>query len=173
MNWGAIARFDGLREAEFPGTVHVAGTYAGRYRAGLYFDVCVKQEKNMNQKLPLSLAEARPEAFLCREALQKEGYRVAVDIQSDKTAANVARKLTPILAKVWRTVLAPTPPASRESVLALSRGVDEISGASICWFYSAGIAKAAFISDFQWAVRPLATGESGGLFHSAPVSFPA
>lgn len=51
-------------------------------------------------------------AFLCR-GLAEEGYRVAVvDIQSDK-AANVAQKLTPILAKVWRTVLAPTLPASR------------------------------------------------------------
>lgn len=51
-------------------------------------------------------------AFLCR-GLAEEGYRVAVvDIQSDK-AANVAQKLTPILAKVWRTVLALTLPASR------------------------------------------------------------
>ncbi|SUH02207.1 sorbitol-6-phosphate 2-dehydrogenase [Salmonella enterica subsp. enterica] len=58
------------------------------------------------------------------------------------------RKLTPILAKVWRTVLAPTLPASR-ACWALSRGVDEIFGRVDLLVYSAGIAKAAFISDFQ------------------------
>ncbi|MFT2883655.1 SDR family NAD(P)-dependent oxidoreductase, partial [Enterobacter sp. PR-089-C-ECC] len=38
---------------------------------------------------------------------------------------------------------------SEQSVLALSRGVDEIFGRVDLLVYSAGIAKAAFISDFQ------------------------
>ncbi|XHI04927.1 PTS glucitol/sorbitol transporter subunit IIA [Enterobacter hormaechei] len=32
-------RFDGLNEAEFPGTVHVAGPCPRRYRAGIGFEV--------------------------------------------------------------------------------------------------------------------------------------
>ncbi len=85
-------------------------------------------------------------AFLCH-GLAAEGYRVAVvDIQSDK-AANVAQ----INAEYGEGMAYGfgADAAGGQSVLALSRGVDEIFGRVDLLVYSAGIAKAAFISDFQ------------------------
>ncbi len=76
----------------------------------------------------------------------REGYRVAVvDIQSEKPAAS-PRRLTLSMAKVWRTASAPTPPARPASPP--GHGVDEIFSRVDLLVYSAGIAKAAFISDF-------------------------
>ncbi|UMX55149.1 SDR family NAD(P)-dependent oxidoreductase [Escherichia coli] len=59
------------------------------------------------------------------------------------------RKLTPNMVKEQRMALVLTPPASKASPLWRSRGVDEIFGRVDLLVYSAGIAKAAFISDFQ------------------------
>lgn len=41
---------------------------------------------------------------------------------------------------------------SEQSVMALARGVDEIFGRTDLLVYSAGIAKAAFISDFELGI---------------------
>lgn len=140
-------RFDGLREAEFPGTVHVAGACTGRYRAGLYFDVCRLRRKNMNQVAVVIGGGQTLGAFLCR-GLAEEGYRVAVvDIQSDK-AANVAQEINADFGEGMAYGFG-ADATSEQSVLALSRGVDEIFGRVDLLVYSAGIAKAAFISDFQ------------------------
>ncbi|SUG51288.1 sorbitol-6-phosphate 2-dehydrogenase [Salmonella enterica subsp. arizonae] len=86
-------------------------------------------------------------AFLCR-GLAEEGYRVAVvDIQSDK-AANVAREINADFGEGMAYGFG-ADATSEQSVLALSRGIDEIFGRVDLLVYSAGIAKAAFISDFQ------------------------
>lgn len=86
-------------------------------------------------------------AFLCR-GLATEGYRVAVvDIQSDK-AANVAQEINAEFGEGTAYGFG-ADATSEQSVLALSRGVDEIFGRVNLLVYSAGIAKAAFISDFQ------------------------
>ncbi|EFV3238494.1 SDR family NAD(P)-dependent oxidoreductase [Salmonella enterica] len=86
-------------------------------------------------------------AFLCR-GLAEEGYRVAVvDIQSDK-AANVAQEINADFGEGMAYGFG-ADATSEQSVLALSRGVDEIFGRVDLLVYSAGIAKAAFISDFQ------------------------
>lgn len=86
-------------------------------------------------------------AFLCR-GLAEVGYRVAVvDIQSDK-AANVAQEITADFGEGMAYGFG-ADATSEQSVLALSRGVDEIFGRVDLLVYSAGIAKAAFISDFQ------------------------
>ena len=86
-------------------------------------------------------------AFLCR-GLATEGYRVAVvDIQSDK-AANVAQEINAEFGEGTAYGFG-ADATSEQSVLALSRGVDEIFGRVDLLVYSAGIAKAAFISDFQ------------------------
>lgn len=67
--------------------------------------------------------------------------------QSDK-AANVAQEINAEFGE--GTAYGFGADATREqSVLALSRGVDEIFGRVDLLVYSAGIAKAAFISDFQ------------------------
>ena len=80
--------------------------------------------------------------------------------------------LTPSLAKARRTGLAPTPPASR-ACWRSPRGVDEIFGRADLLVYSAGIAKAAFISDFRaGGFRPLAAGQSGGLLPLRPRVLP-
>ncbi len=76
------------------------------------------------------------------------GYRVAVvDIQSDK-AANVAQEINAEYGESMAYGFG-ADATSEQSVLALSRGVDEIFGRVDLLVYSAGIAKAAFISDFQ------------------------
>ncbi|MDB7029908.1 sorbitol-6-phosphate dehydrogenase [Escherichia coli] len=86
-------------------------------------------------------------AFLCH-GLAAEGYRVAVvDIQSDK-AANVAQEINAEYGEGTAYGFG-ADATSEQSVLALSRGVDEIFGRVDLLVYSAGIAKAAFISDFQ------------------------
>ena len=86
-------------------------------------------------------------AFLCH-GLAAEGYRVAVvDIQSDK-AANVAQEINAEYSESMAYGFG-ADATSEQSVLALSRGVDEIFGRVDLLVYSAGIAKAAFISDFQ------------------------
>lgn len=86
-------------------------------------------------------------AFLCH-GLAAEGYRVAVvDIQSDK-AANVAQEINAEYGESMAYGFG-ADATSEQSVLALSRGVDEIFGRVDLLVYSAGIAKAAFISDFQ------------------------
>ncbi len=141
-------RFDGLSEAEFPGTVHVAAR-TGRYRTGLYFEVyCLRlKEIKMNQVAVVIGGGQTLGAFLCR-GLATEGYRVAVvDIQSDK-AANVAQEINAEFGEGTAYGFG-ADATSEQSVLALSRGVDEIFGRVDLLVYSAGIAKAAFISDFQ------------------------
>lgn len=65
-------------------------------------------------------------AFLCR-GLAEEGYRVAVvDIQSDK-AANVAQEINADFGEGMAYGFG-ADATSEQSVLALSRGVDEIFG---------------------------------------------
>ena len=84
--------------------------------------------------------------FLCR-GLAAEGYRVAVvDIQSDK-ATRVAQAINAEYGEgtAWGFGADAT---SEASVVALARGVDEIFSRVDLLVYSAGIAKAAFISDF-------------------------
>ncbi|WP_114079022.1 SDR family NAD(P)-dependent oxidoreductase, partial [Escherichia coli] len=82
-------------------------------------------------------------AFLCH-GLAAEGYRVAVvDIQSDK-AANVAQEINAEYGEGMAYGFG-ADATSEQSVLALSRGVDEIFGRVDLLVYSAGIAKAAFI----------------------------
>ncbi|MCA7724030.1 sorbitol-6-phosphate dehydrogenase [Escherichia coli] len=81
-------------------------------------------------------------------SIAAEGYRVAVvDIQSDK-AANVAQEINAEYGEGTAYGFG-ADATSEQSVLALSRGVDEIFGRVDLLVYSAGIAKAAFISDFQ------------------------
>ena len=70
-----------------------------------------------------------------------------VDIQSDK-AANVAQEINAEYGESMAYGFG-ADATSEQSVLALSRGVDEIFGRVDLLVYSAGIAKAAFISDFQ------------------------
>ncbi len=87
-------------------------------------------------------------AFLCH-GLAAEGYRVAVvDIQSDK-AANVAQEINAEYGEGTAYGFGADAYSASKAVLALSRGVDEIFGRVDLLVYSAGIAKAAFISDFQ------------------------
>ena len=70
-------------------------------------------------------------AFLCH-GLAAEGYRVAVvDIQSDK-AANVAQEINAEYGEGTAYGFG-ADATSEQSVLALSRGVDEILVAWICW----------------------------------------
>ena len=79
-------------------------------------------------------------AFLCH-GLAAEGYRVAVvDIQSDK-AANVAQEINAEYGEGTAYGFG-ADATSEQSVLALSRGVDEIFGRVDLLVYSAGIAKA-------------------------------
>ncbi|VFS04777.1 Uncharacterised protein [Citrobacter koseri] len=61
------------------------------------------------------------------------------------------RRLTPRLAKAWRTVLAPMPPASRAFWRSLAESMKFLAGL-ICWSTAPGIAKAAFISDSSSAI---------------------
>ncbi|WP_348260074.1 SDR family NAD(P)-dependent oxidoreductase, partial [Salmonella enterica] len=74
--------------------------------------------------------------------------RVAVvDIHSDK-AANVAQEINADFGERMAYGFR-ADATSEQRVLALSRGVDEIFGRVVLLVYSAGIGKAAFISDFQ------------------------
>ncbi len=85
--------------------------------------------------------------FLCR-GLAAEGYRVAVvDIQSEK-AARVADTINTEFGEGMAYGFG-ADATSEQSVMALARGVDEIFGRTDLLVYSAGIAKAAFISDFE------------------------
>lgn len=140
-------RFDGLREAEFPGTVHVAGPVPDDIAPGCILTFVALRRKNMNQVAVVIGGGQTLGAFLCR-GLAEEGYRVAVvDIQSDK-AANVAQEINADFGEGMAYGFG-ADATSEQSVLALSRGVDEIFGRVDLLVYSAGIAKAAFISDFQ------------------------
>ena len=88
--------------------------------------------------------------ILCR-GLAAEGYRVAVvDIQSDK-ATRVAQAINAEYGEgtAWGFGADAT---SEASVVALARGVDEIFSRVDLLVYSAGIAKAAFISDFALGI---------------------
>ena len=83
--------------------------------------------------------------FLCR-GLAAEGYRVAVvDIQSEK-ASRVAQEINAEYGEGMAYGFGAD--ASEASVTALAHGVDEIFSRVDLLVYSAGIAKAAFISDF-------------------------
>ncbi|WP_411907438.1 SDR family NAD(P)-dependent oxidoreductase, partial [Salmonella enterica] len=85
-------------------------------------------------------------AFLCRGRAE-EAYRVAVgDIQSDK-AANVAQEINADFGEGMGYGFG-ADATSEQSVLALSRGVDEIYGRVDLLVYSAGIVKAVFSSVF-------------------------
>ena len=85
--------------------------------------------------------------FLCR-GLAAEGYRVAVvDIQSEK-AARVADTINTEFGEGMAYGFG-ADATSEQSVMALARGVDEIFGRTDLLVYSAGIAKAAFISDVE------------------------
>ncbi|MCM7621675.1 MULTISPECIES: sorbitol-6-phosphate dehydrogenase [Enterobacter] len=85
--------------------------------------------------------------FLCR-GLAAEGYRVAVvDIQSEK-AARVADTINTEFGEGMAYGFG-ADATSEQSVMALACGVDEIFGRTDLLVYSAGIAKAAFISDFE------------------------
>lgn len=89
-------------------------------------------------------------AFLCR-GLAAEGYRVAVvDIQSDK-ASNVAQEINSEFGegKAWGFGADAT---SEQSVLALSRGVDEIFGRWICWSTARGSPKRRLSAIFSSAI---------------------
>ena len=83
--------------------------------------------------------------FLCH-GLVAEGYRVAVvDIQSEK-AARVADAINTEFGEGMAYGFG-ADATSEQSVMALASGVDEIFGRTDLLVYSAGIAKAAFISD--------------------------
>ncbi|EHN8898505.1 sorbitol-6-phosphate dehydrogenase [Enterobacter hormaechei] len=85
--------------------------------------------------------------FLCH-GLAAEGYRVAVvDIQSEK-AARVADAINTEFGEGMAYGFG-ADATSEQSVMALARDVDEIFGRTDLLVYSAGIAKAAFISDFE------------------------
>ena len=84
--------------------------------------------------------------FLCR-GLAAEGYRVAVvDIQSEK-ASRVAQEINAEYGEGMAYGFG-ADATSEASVTALAHGVDEIFSRVDLLVYSAGIAKAAFISDF-------------------------
>jgi sorbitol-6-phosphate 2-dehydrogenase len=84
--------------------------------------------------------------FLSR-GLAAQGYRVAVvDIQSDK-ATRVAQAINDEYGEGMAYGFG-ADATSEASVMALARGVDEIFARVDLLVYSAGIAKAAFISDF-------------------------
>ena len=84
--------------------------------------------------------------FLCR-GLAAEGYRVAVvDIQSEK-ASRVAQEINAEYGEGTAYGFG-ADATSEASVTALAHGVDEIFTRVDLLVYSAGIAKAAFISDF-------------------------
>lgn len=85
-------------------------------------------------------------AFLCH-GLAAEGHASRLSIFRATKLQMWHKKLTPNMVKEQRTVLVLTPPASK--AFWRSRGVDEIFGRVDLLVYSAGIAKAAFISDFQ------------------------
>lgn len=61
---------------------------------------------------------------------------------------------------------------SEQSVMALARGVDEIFGRTDLLVYSAGIAKAAFISDFELGTSTAPCRLTWWAISSAHASFP-
>ncbi len=88
--------------------------------------------------------------FLCR-GLAAEGYRVAVvDIQSEK-ASRVAQEINAEYGEGMAYGFG-ADATSEASVTALAHGVDEIFSRVDLLVYSAGIAKAAFISDFALGI---------------------
>ncbi len=88
--------------------------------------------------------------FLCR-GLAAEGYRVAVvDIQSEK-ASRVARRLTLSMAKVWRTVSAPTPPASQR-LAPWPSGWMRFFRASTCWCTAPGSPRRRLLATSRWGI---------------------
>lgn len=86
-------------------------------------------------------------AFLCH-GLAQAGYQVAIaDIQSDK-ASQVAQEINAQHGEN-RACGFGCDATSEQSVMALKKGVDSIFHHVNFLVYSAGLAKAAFISDFQ------------------------
>ncbi|MBD3699055.1 sorbitol-6-phosphate dehydrogenase [Enterobacter hormaechei] len=141
-------RFDGQPQAEYPGTVHVVGpvpqAVTPRLHVKIYF---VIKERHMSQVAVVIGGGQTLGEFLCH-GLAAEGYRVAVvDIQSEK-AARVADAINTEFGEGMAYGFG-ADATSEQSVMALARGVDEIFGHIDLLVYSAGIAKAAFISDFE------------------------
>lgn len=140
-------RFDGQPQAEYPGTVHVVGPVpqaVTRLHVKIYF---VIKERHMSQVAVVIGGGQTLGEFLCH-GLAAEGYRVAVvDIQSEK-AARVADAINTEFGEGMAYGFG-ADATSEQSVMALARGVDEIFGHIDLLVYSAGIAKAAFISDFE------------------------
>lgn len=143
-------RFDGQPQAEYPGTVHVEGPVPQAVTP-LYVKICcVIKEKHMSQVAVVIGGGQTLGEFLCR-GLAAEGYRVAVvDIQSEK-AARVADAINTEFGEGMAYGFG-ADATSEQSVMALARGVDEIFGRIDLLVYSAGIAKAAFISDFELGI---------------------
>lgn len=137
-------RFDGHREAEFQYRP-CGGPGAGRHRARLRTEVCCLKGE-MNQVAVVIGGGQTLGEFLCR-GLAAEGYRVAVvDIQSEK-ASRVAQEINAEYGEGMAYGFG-ADATSEASVTALAHGVDEIFSRVDLLVYSAGIAKAAFISDF-------------------------
>ena len=141
-------RFDGQPQAEYPGTVHVEGPVPQAVTPGCTLKICcVIKESVMSQVAVVIGGGQTLGEFLCR-GLAAEGYRVAVvDIQSEK-AARVADTINTEFGEGMAYGFG-ADATSEQSVMALARGVDEIFGRTDLLVYSAGIAKAAFISDFE------------------------
>lgn len=86
-------------------------------------------------------------AFLCH-GLAAAGYKIAVaDIQSEK-AGQVAAEINALYAADQAYGFG-CDATSEQSVMALKDGVDSIFGRADLLVYNAGLAKAAFIGDFQ------------------------
>lgn len=101
----------------------------------------------MNQVVVVTGGGQTLGAFLCR-GLAIEGYRVAVvDTQSNKVT-NVAQEINTEFGE-GTAYGSGVDATSEQSVLALLHGVDGILGRVDLLVHSVGIAKAAFISDFQ------------------------
>lgn len=104
--------------------------------------------------------------FLCR-GLAAEGYRVAVvDIQSEK-ASRVAREINAEYGEGMAYGFG-ADATSEASVTALAHGVDEIFRASTCWCTAPGSPRRRLLATSRWGFRPLAAGQSGGLFSLRP-----
>lgn len=134
------------------GGVSRYGSRSGPGSAGCHPVLHVKiyfviKERHMSQVAVVIGGGQTLGEFLCH-GLAAEGYRVAVvDIQSEK-AARVADAINTEFGEGMAYGFG-ADATSEQSVMALARGVDEIFGHIDLLVYSAGIAKAAFISDFE------------------------
>jgi sorbitol-6-phosphate 2-dehydrogenase len=93
-----------------------------------------------------------------------------VDIQSEK-AARVADTINTEFGEGMAYGFG-ADATSEQSVMALARGVDDIFGRTDLLVYSAGIAKAAFISDFELGDLTARCRSIWWAISSAPASFP-